>query len=154
MELTTKQTRYVKAVLEGKTQEEAGLAAGSKTIEGARKLATRMSRNVQVMKALESSQEMSLTEAGITRTKALKPIGEALEATKIIVHGKNSEDSWVDEVPDYPIRLKAADMALKLLGQKDEDKPLQFNDIDLENMDEVELNQAVFRKAKVVKSDS
>lgn len=150
MSITIKQAKYVKAILDGKTQEEAGLEAGSKTIEGARKLATRMSKDVQVQEALQSAQELSLTQAGITRSKALKPISEALEANKV---ASIAGDFYQTEIPDYPIRLKAADMALKLLGQKDEDKPLEFSDIDMSEMNEVELSQAVFRKAKVIKED-
>jgi len=149
--LSIKQAKFVKAKLEGKTQEQAGLEAGAKTIEGARKLATRLSNDVQVQKALESGKELSLTQAGITRTKALKPIAEALEANKV---ASIAGDFYQTEIPDYPIRLKAADMALKLLGQVEEDKPNQFNDIDLDNMDEMELNQVVFRKAKTVQIEA
>lgn len=143
--LSVKETKYVESRLAGKSQEEAGLEAGAKTIVGARALATRMSKKVEVIEAIKGLQEISLADAGITRTKVLEVIADALDATKIIVHGKTEEDSWVDVVPDHPIRLKAAEMSLKQLALIPE-VITPVVPFDMTGMDEVELQRAVFKR--------
>lgn len=143
--MTPKETIWVKAKLEGLNQLEAGTLAGAKTKEAALKLSKRMSDKVHIQQALQGAQELSLLEAGITRSKALKPIAEALEATKSIVYGKGTEDSWVDIVPDHTTRLSASKMALQLLDKDIEpiDKPIK-NPLLNSKLDEIQLARLMF----------
>ena len=87
---------------------------------------------------------------GLTATKVIKPIADALEATRL----KEVEGDFFDTgLPDHTIRLKATAMAIELLGLKNPKTPPQNKDNNneelnkaLRNMDEVELQRAVFRK--------
>lgn len=98
----------------------------------------------------------ALIKHGITATKVIKPIAEALEASKVIIHnGDNPDDSWTEEVPDWGVRMKAAAMGIDLLGLKKSDNKLPkttdgFNkelNTAMKNMNEVELQRAVFKKS-------
>lgn len=88
---------------------------------------------------------------GLTATKVIKPIAEALEAKKLIVHnGDNPSDSWTEEIIDHHTRLKAAQIAIELLGlKKIKDLPkIDRKEMEqiLKSSDEVELHKAVFRR--------
>lgn len=92
---------------------------------------------------------------GLTATKAIKPIADALEAKKLIVHnGNNPDDSWTEEIIDHTTRLKAAQLAIELLGLKKPQKALEGlskenKEVEriIKSSDEVELQRAVFRKS-------
>jgi hypothetical protein len=92
---------------------------------------------------------------GLTATKVIKPIADALEAKKLIIHnGDNPDGGWTEEIIDHQTRLKAATMAIELLGLKRPQKALEglkIDDKDMKKMfkdsDTVELQRAVFSKA-------
>jgi uncharacterized membrane protein len=99
----------------------------------------------------------ALRNYGLTASKVIAPIAEALEAKKLIVHnGDNADDSWTEEVIDYPTRLKAAQIGIDLLGLKknaklDIKETGTFNkelNKAMKNMNEVELQRAVFKKSE------
>ena len=57
-----------------------------------------------------------LIQQGITDEKLAKRLNEGLDATKAIVMGKESNDSFVDVQPDFAIRHKYIETSLKLKG--------------------------------------
>lgn len=100
---------------------------------------------------------------GLTATKAIKPIAEALNAEKIVVrkrtvhmeNGDTQEEEFLDSEPDHNTRLKAAQIAIELMGLKKgnklpEKRENESKDIwkALKGKDEVELQRAVFRKGE------
>lgn len=108
-------------------------------------------------KPVRTELERLLKQQGITLKKALKPIGEALQASKVIsaVNSGDANGATTDfiDVPDYATRLKAADMSLKLLGikgQVNSESAMSQNTYEQipKNLDEVELSRAVFRKVQ------
>lgn len=101
--------------------------------------------------AVQNELQRLLKKKGITLDKALQPIADGLTAIKMVVHGKNSEESWVDEIPDHGIRMQASDRALKLMNiTKDKENPHSLEDLTKaieDNVDEVELQRLVFKKS-------
>lgn len=103
----------------------------------------------------ENMNKISLIKAlrkhGLTATKAIKPIVEALEATKISIHGKDSE-AFAEVEPDHSTRLRAAQLAIELLGLKTNKLPEPDNPTNkllteaLQGSDTVKLQQIVFNK--------
>ena len=99
----------------------------------------------------------AMRQHGLTATKVIKPIAEALEANKVVIVG-SGDDAFADVHPDYQLRLKASAMAIELLKKapsipKDDESNTQALHKALKNMDEVELQRAVFRKDKTDNTD-
>lgn len=143
MDLTIKESLYIQARLEGKSQIDAGLAAGSKTVEGARKLAQRMSHNVAVQNALQNMLDIQLVKHNITYDRILQNIDDALQATK--------QNNFTGEVTaDHQTRLKASTMALDLIERQTPKTPQSPQPKLPQNLgaefDEIELQKAIFRK--------
>lgn len=92
---------------------------------------------------------------GLNASKVIKPIVEALEATKVIsaVSSGDANGATTDfiDVPDHATRLRAAQVAIELLGLK-KDNPTKQKDISkvihksLKAGDEVELQRIIFNK--------
>ena len=57
-----------------------------------------------------------MEKMGISDEKLAKRLDEGLDATKAVVMGVKSEDSFVDIQPDFAIRHKYIETALKLKG--------------------------------------
>lgn len=100
----------------------------------------------------------ALRKHGLTASKVIKPIVDALEATKMVIHNAdNPDDSWTEQVPDHSVRLKATQMGINLLqltkaeipdlpdNQPTTSKELQNA---LKNADEIKLHEIVFSKTK------
>jgi len=109
--LPIKQIKYIDALAKGKSKRQAGLTAGAITEGAADKYGTRMSSNVRVQEALQPK----LAKHNITLDTAIAPIGKALVATKVVIHG-NKEDAFAEVVEDLDMQLKGSDRALKLMG--------------------------------------
>lgn len=105
---------------------------------------------------------------GLTATKVIKPIADALNADKVVVrkrmvereNGDVVEEEFVDSEPDHNVRLKAAQIGIELLGLKKAKSIPNKEDNDskaitkaLKGMDEVELQRAVFRKQETDRGD-
>lgn len=119
------EAKFVEAKLQGKSNTAAAMVAtGTTSKDVAKKQGNRLSTTVNVQQAIQDKLESH----NITHSKILDTISEALTATKAIVMGKNSEESFVDLVPDWGARLKAADMSLKLMGAYNP-KPKEPNEI-------------------------
>lgn len=113
--LTPKQAIFAKAKASGKTATEAALLAGSKNDISARKYATRVSRIVAVDQAIQKELRKQLRKHDITPKRILGIISDAMNATKVVVTGKD-EDAFAEVQPDHSTRLRAATMASDLLG--------------------------------------
>lgn len=57
-----------------------------------------------------------MQEAGVTDEKLTQVIKEGLDATKPIVMGKDSNEAFVDVIPDHPTRHKFLETSLKIKG--------------------------------------
>jgi hypothetical protein len=69
-----------------------------------------------------------LEQSGVTDEKLTKVLNEGLEATRAVVMGVKSEESFVDIQPDYAIRHKYLETGLKLKGHtKDADTNINLN---------------------------
>ena len=67
-----------------------------------------------------------LAQMGVTDEKLAKVLNEGLEATKVVVMGKDSGEAFVDIQPDHPTRHKFLETGLRLRGYAKEDTP-NFN---------------------------
>lgn len=111
-QLTPRQSVFVKAVVEGKSNTEAAMmATGAKTKDVAKTQGHRLSTNVNVQEALAKA----FKKHAISLDAAIAPIGKALKATKVVIHG-NGEDAFAEVVEDLDMQLKGSDRALKLMG--------------------------------------
>lgn len=120
------------------------------------KTSTLVKRNTQYIKLNMTPEALvkGMQKHGLTAEKVLKPIAEALNANKMVIVGSGDE-AFVDVQPDHSIRLKAASMAIELLGFKKTNNAIFHAKEDnqaitkaLKGMDEVELQRAVFRKGE------
>jgi len=153
MQFTDKEAKFIEAKLQGKSATEAAKIAGY-SHKSAHITGSALMKKEHIREALF----VTLEDLGITFQKAVKPISEALQATKLIVHGKDSEEGWTEEVPDYTNRLKASSMSLDLLGLKHghsvntpsavPDKMTPELQAAMKSGDEVELQRAIFRKSR------
>lgn len=113
-------------------------------IESAVVKVSRHLKKDRVAQYLLQSREQTIKELGLNWHELFSVFTEALEANKTVVHGKD-EDSWVEVVPDHTIRMNAAKELIKHMPTQISSNPL--DGIDFSSLDEVELNQAVFRKS-------
>ncbi len=67
-----------------------------------------------------------LDQMGVSDEKLAKVLNEGLEATKVVVMGKESKEAFVDIQPDHPTRHKFLETGLKLKGYAKDDIP-NFN---------------------------
>lgn len=144
--VTVKEKKFIKAKLDGKSNEEAGLIAGAKTPTAARAYASRMSNNVTIQSVIQQE----LAKLDITPSKVIKVYAEAMQAVKVVIVGKD-EDAFADVQPDHNTRMRAAEKLGDLLGMKvkAEDTPQQPVKLPPEVLasgDEIELQRAIFRK--------
>lgn len=149
--MTTKQikeTKFIKAIAEGKSKQQAGLIAGAKTPVAASKYANRMSKNVSVQQRIEKI----LKKQGITLESAIQPVADALQAQKI-GYDKETGEYYEQGIADHTTRLQASKMALELLGAKNQQQtqtPQNTNTKEIteaiQKGDEIELYRLVFGK--------
>lgn len=101
---------------------------------------------------VQDALQQLLKQKGITLDKALQPIADGLTADKVIIVGKG-EDAFADLTPDHTTRMQASDRALKLLNITGKDtQPFDLQDLTdalNNNVDEVELTHAVFKRKDV-----
>lgn len=151
--MNDKEQKFVSAKLKGKSDRDAAKEATGTTNNA---VATVQAHRLKKSPSVEQAITQGMAEVGITQEKVLQTISEAMTATKIIVMGKGTDDSFVDVIPDWGARLKAVDISLKLLGaynQKPKEEPPQPTNQKelaeaLDQSDEVHLSKVVFRKAE------
>lgn len=108
--LTVKQAKFVKAKIEGKSGTKAYMEAYE--TDNAKVASVEASRLLAKPSIQEIVQE-SMVRQGITVDKVIQPIADGLIANKIHMNGDAIEYS-----ADHSTRLKAAGMALDLMGVK------------------------------------
>ena len=75
-------------------------------------------KNPQQLTRSKGFKEL-MDKMGISDEKLAKRLNEGLDATKAVVMGVKSEDSFVDIQPDYITRHKYIETSLKLKGHLD-----------------------------------
>lgn len=120
-ELTVKEQRLIKGIVEGKPKYKAAEAAGYSP-KSAAVIATETLKKPNVQEALQAAFE----EHGITVSKVIKPIADGLQAEKVHIVG-NGDAAMAEVVPDHSIRLKASSMALGLMVPKSEGTTVNIN---------------------------
>lgn len=110
--LTVKQAKFVKAKAEGKTGVEAAMLAYETSDYNT--AAVIASENLNKPNIQEAVQE-SMVKQGIDVDSVVKPIVDGLLAYKT---GFNKDGEFMEFGPDHSTRLKAAGMALDLMGAK------------------------------------
>lgn len=146
--MTSKQKQVVQVIAEkggitGKDLERIGY---SKSVVNTPAKATRT-------KAVQSELAKVLKKHNITLKRAIKPIDDALEATKTVVIGKG-EESFADTIIDHQTRLRASEMAMKLLQiNQPEIRPKEQSNLApelaqaLQRGDIDEIQRIIFNKA-------
>jgi phage terminase small subunit len=148
--LTPKQTKFVAGIAKGKTSTQAVVDAGYKVKD--RKVARSIGYENLTKPDIKEFIAPLLKKHDITLDTAIAPIGKALKATKVVIHG-NKEDAFAEVVDDTELQLKGSDRALKLMGISNPDSPttpINYKDITeaLNANDEIRLQQVIFSKAK------
>lgn len=67
-----------------------------------------------------------MDKIGITDERLSRKLDEGLEATKAVVMGAKSEDSFVDIQPDYAVRHKYLETGLRLKGLGKQEPAVSF----------------------------
>lgn len=110
--LTSKEIKLVKGIAEGKKKrhaaKEAGYTGSPETISVT---ASQTLKKPNVQEALAAAFE----KHGITIDAAIAPVGKALVATKVVIHG-NAEDAFAEVVDDIELQLKGHDRVMKLMN--------------------------------------
>lgn len=110
-ELDVRERKLVAAVMEGKNQTQAGLAAGYGGVNGLRAAQTASEKmgSVRVREALRARlAELGLDDAGL----AVK----ARELLESVQHGLTRDGQVVAMGPDNHARVKALDLVFKVVG--------------------------------------
>lgn len=112
--LTVKEAKLVKAKVAGKSNREAYQEVYSATAKDttAAQNTTKILQKPHVKEAFERALE----KANITEERLALKLSEGLDATRAVVMGKESSDSFVDVQPDFAIRHKYLETALKVKG--------------------------------------
>lgn len=134
--LTPKEIKLVKGIAEGKTKQKAALEAyNSSTPEIASVTASKVLKKANVQDALAEAFERH----GITIDAAIAPVGKALKATKVVIHG-NGEEAFAEVVEDIELQLKGHDRVMKLmnLGKDASDSPKVINNFIMLSADKKE----------------
>lgn len=146
----TKKAKAVEMHLEGKKQKDiAKIVYPDQTPQAGQVSVSRLLNSQEV----QAQVAQSLAKHDITIDKAIAPIKEALEATKVVITG-SKDDAFAEVIPDHNIRLKAGKEARDLLGinqtrnTQDTQQGMTAEDIqDLGNAsNEVELQRILFKK--------
>lgn len=125
--LTVKEAKLVKAKVEGKTHKEAYIEAGYSPSENERAMVSNTDKTLKKPHVKEAF-EIAMAKANLTEDRLALKLSEGLDATKAVVMGKESSDSFVDVQPDYAIRHKYLETALRVkgIGKNDETPTTNF----------------------------
>lgn len=120
--LTPRKAKFVKAVLEGKSNTQAAIAAtGTKSYTAAGTIGHRMSKDVNIQEALM----LEMQKQGIDLPSLVKPIADGLKADKESFDKEGHRHTSAD----HSIRLKATGMAAQFMGIRSAsgDTTINFN---------------------------
>lgn len=110
--MSQRQKVAIKHVLNGDSVSKAMTKAGYRP--SVAKNPKRLTESKTFLKTLE--------KLGITDEKLAKVLDEGLEATRAVVMGTKSDESFVDVAPDFAVRHKYLETAIKLKGYVEKDK--------------------------------
>lgn len=110
--LTPKQAKFVEGIARGKTQAQSALEAYDTDNE---RVASAIASENLTKPVIRQALEPIFEKHNISLETAIAPIGKALTATKVVIHG-NKEDAFAEVVEDLDMQLKGSDRALKLMG--------------------------------------
>lgn len=114
--LTVKEAKLAQAKAKGLTHDKAWDEAGySQNSSKATKVAN--TQKILSKPNVQEAFQQAMAAQGITIEKIVKPIADGLEAEKVHIVG-NGDQAMAEITPDHSIRLKASDMAQKLMGVK------------------------------------
>lgn len=110
------------------TKEIENLNAQSKSNwGGARPGAGRPKGSVNVeVRERRIALERAIKKHKLTAERAVERISDGLDAERTVIIG-SGDNAFADQVPDHATRLKASNMALELLGLKNNDSGNTFN---------------------------
>ena len=107
--LTAKEAKLVAGIVSGKTKKQAAKDAGyAGDGAGLSVNTSKVLKRPNVQEALQAE----FIKQNITLGRIVKPISDALDASKIVTSPTEPDK----EVPDHGIRLKASGMAAQFLG--------------------------------------
>lgn len=144
--ISPKQRRIIKAKIKGTKLKDIGNMEYPNATERSKEvLVSRELNKPHVAQYLEQSKLLALKEHNITWSRIIKPISEALDATKVVILGKG-EEAFADVQPDHTTRLSATKQARELL-EKPPTKDIKEELTKLANgSTELEIVQAIFKK--------
>lgn len=123
--MTEKQNKALDYIASGATPTQAMRRAGySEMSSRTPKLLTRS-------KKVRTELEKALNKNNINIDRIAKTINEAFGATKVVITGPK-DDAFAEVIPDHAIRLKAADMSIKLLPKTEKPKDEKIPEFDNE----------------------
>lgn len=109
--LTTKQRKFVKAKVEGKTGTQAAIIAYGVDEKTAGVMASQNLGKLSIQEALNAEYQ----KQGIDMAALVRPIADGLQAEKTIIIG-SGDDAFADQIPDHSIRIAAAKLGGQWLG--------------------------------------
>ena len=109
---------FIDYVLAGNSPTEAARKAGYSS-----KSAARTASKLMKLPHIKDAMTLNLDKIGITYQKALQPIADALQATKIVT--TKDGEAYNSGIPDHAVRLNAATKALQILTLINKEKPRQ-----------------------------
>ena len=110
---TLKQKKAIEYIVGGDSVSKAMTKAG---------YAPTTAKNPSELTNSKTFQEI-LEKTGISDERLSEVLNEGLGATKTIVMGKDSNESFVDIQPDHPTRHKFLETALRLKGHSKDEAP-------------------------------
>lgn len=129
--LTVKQAKLVKGRAEGKTILQA--ANDANYLPNAKDEVRRVEASKTLQKPyVKEALDIAFKKHGIDLDSAIAPIGKALKATKVQIHG-NGEEAFAEVVEDIDLQLKGSDRALKLMGIGRDDSGSTYNFVQVIN---------------------
>lgn len=149
---TEKQQLMIEEKIKGKKLKEiAAIAYPDTPIAAGMVQVSSQLHKSHVAQYMEQRKLAALKKYNVNWERIIKPISEALDASKMIVHGSKSEEAWVDEVPDHMVRLAASRQARELLPKLIEPTDNTADIIGLTeaintSVDDIELTKVVFKK--------
>lgn len=141
--ISPKQKRIAKAKLKGIKNKDIGkIEYPEATPESQAVLVSRTLNKQAVVQYIEQGKLIALKKHNVTWDRIVKPISEALDATKIVT--SHTEPDY--EIVDHTTRLSASKQARELIEKTtSEEIKEQLKDL-AEGSSEMEIVQAIFRK--------